>query len=51
MKLHFYKYDGAGNDFVLLDIRDDDPQLPPEPIAHLCHRRCGRGADGLMTLQ
>ena len=51
MKLHFYKYDGAGNDFVLLDIRDGDPQLTTEQIAHLCHRRFGIGADGLMTLQ
>lgn len=51
MKLHFYKYDGAGNDFVLLDIRDNDPQLTTGQIAHLCHRRFGIGADGLMTLQ
>lgn len=51
MKLHFYKYDGAGNDFVLLDIRECDPQLTVEQIAHLCHRRFGIGADGLMTLQ
>ena len=51
MKLHFCKYDGAGNDFVLFDVRDGDPQLTTEQIAHLCHRRFGIGADGLMTLQ
>lgn len=50
MNLHCYKFDGAGNDFVLLDIRKSDPQLTTEQIAHLCHRRFGVGADGLMTL-
>lgn len=48
--LHFYKFDGAGNDFVLLDIRSHNPQLTTEQIAHICHRRFGVGADGLMTL-
>ena len=48
--MHFYKFDGAGNDFVLLDIRENDPQLTTEQIASLCHRRFGIGADGLMTL-
>lgn len=50
MSIHFYKYDGAGNDFVLLDIRENDPHLTEEQIAHICHRRFGVGADGLMTL-
>lgn len=50
MSIHFYKYDGAGNDFVLLDIRENNPQLTEEQIAHICHRRFGVGADGLMTL-
>ncbi|MBP5548701.1 MAG: diaminopimelate epimerase [Bacteroidales bacterium] len=48
--LQFYKYDGAGNDFVLLDIREYDPELNVEQIARICHRRFGIGADGLMTL-
>lgn len=46
----FYKYDGAGNDFVLIDVREDDPHLTTEQIARICHRRFGVGADGLMTL-
>ncbi len=50
MQLDFYKYDGAGNDFVVLDIRQHDPKLSTATIAHLCHRRFGVGADGLMTL-
>lgn len=49
-KLPFYKFDGAGNDFVLVDIRHNDPHLSTEQIARICHRRYGVGADGLMTL-
>ena len=48
--MHFYKFDGAGNDFVLMDIRGNDPKLSTEAIAQICHRRFGVGADGLMTL-
>ena len=48
--MQFYKFDGAGNDFVLVDIRQHDPKLTTEQIAHICHRRFGVGADGLMTL-
>ncbi|MDY5969800.1 MAG: diaminopimelate epimerase [Bacteroidales bacterium] len=50
MKLTFYKFDGAGNDFILLDTRKNDPRLEAGQIARLCHRRFGIGADGLMTL-
>lgn len=50
MKQTFYKFDGAGNDFILLDTRKGDPCLSTEQIARLCHRRFGIGADGLMTL-
>ncbi|MCR4660120.1 MAG: diaminopimelate epimerase [Bacteroidales bacterium] len=49
-RLHFYKYDGAGNDFVLLDIRENPVTLSQNQIERLCHRRIGIGADGLMTL-
>lgn len=50
MEIDFLKYDGAGNDFVLVDIRGLDPKLTQKQIAHICHRRFGVGADGLMTL-
>lgn len=46
----YYKFDGAGNDFILLDIRRESVPLDPERVARLCHRRFGIGADGLMTL-
>lgn len=52
MKLHFYKYQGAGNDFVLIDNRDNHIQnVDKQSIAKLCDRRFGIGADGLMLLE
>ena len=50
MILDFHKFDGAGNDFILLDARKEVPELSPQTIAHICHRRFGVGADGLMLL-
>lgn len=51
MKLHFYKYHGAGNDFILLDNRSGDVILDKAQIEALCNRHTGIGADGLMLLQ
>jgi diaminopimelate epimerase len=49
---HFYKYQGAGNDFVLIDNRDQHFQYKDNQIVlHLCDRRFGVGGDGLMLLQ
>ena len=51
MQIQFYKYHGAGNDFILLDNRDERySQLTEPQIAWLCHRHVGIGADGLMLL-
>ena len=50
MKLHVYKYQGAGNDFVIIDNRQGKFTLTPEQVHWLCDRRFGIGADGLMTL-
>ena len=50
MTFEFYKFDGAGNDFVVIDNREGDIRLTTEQVARLCHRRFGIGADGLMTL-
>lgn len=49
-ELTFYKFDGAGNDFVLLDVRQNACELSERLVAHICHRRLGVGADGLMAL-
>ena len=50
MKIEFWKYEGAGNDFVLLDLRGANFEPTPEQIHSLCDRRRGIGADGLMIL-
>ena len=47
----FYKYQGAGNDFLIADNRNGELQLSTEQIAALCDRRYGVGADGLMLLE
>lgn len=47
----FYKYHGAGNDFLIADNREGAITLSPDAIAALCHRRYGIGADGLMLLE
>ena len=47
----FYKYQGAGNDFLIADNRDGGLHLTVEQIAALCDRRYGVGADGLMLLE
>lgn len=52
MQIEFYKYQGTGNDFVVLDNRDEKYSgLSSRQIKLLCHRRFGVGGDGLMLLQ
>ena len=49
--MKFYKYQGAGNDFLIADNRDGSICLTTEQIAAVCDRRYGVGADGLMLLE
>jgi len=51
MTLKFWKMNGAGNDFVMLDNRDLALQLTGQTIAQLCDRHRGVGADGLLMVE
>jgi diaminopimelate epimerase len=51
MQFEFFKYQGTGNDFILLDNRSGQYNgIPEKQIKFLCNRRFGVGADGLMLL-
>ena len=52
MEIHFDKYQGAGNDFILLDNREGKfTNLTMEQRKSLCNRYMGIGADGLILLE
>jgi diaminopimelate epimerase len=51
MQINFYKYQGTGNDFVILDNRTGAySSLTRQQVHAICKRRFGVGADGLMML-
>ncbi len=49
--IHFWKMNGAGNDFVMLDNRTLAHDLTKDQIARLCDRHRGVGADGLIAVE
>ena len=53
VKIPFYKYQATGNDFVIIDhftTRFFDA-ISTDQVAHMCDRRFGIGADGLMIIE
>ena len=46
----FFKYQGLGNDFIVLDRRESGRDIDVETSRWLCDRRLGVGADGVLAL-
>ena len=50
-QVYFYKYQGLGNDFIMVDNRHtSDPIFSSEEAVALCDRRFGIGGDGIIFL-
>ncbi len=47
MKIKFYKYQATGNDFIIIDAREENLVLEKKDIQFLCDRHFGIGSDGL----
>lgn len=54
-RVHFGKYHGLGNDFIIVDLRTVDPELrarmqDPAIVRATCDRRFGVGGDGVLAI-
>lgn len=48
--MRFSKYQGTGNDFVMIEDLDDRLDLSADAVQAICDRRFGVGADGVIRL-
>lgn len=46
--MKFYKYHALGNDYIVLDPKDQIPHISGADIISICDRHCGVGADGIL---
>lgn len=51
MRIEFHKYEGAGNDFVMLDNRSGDLSLSTAQLKKLADRHFGVGSDGVILIE
>ncbi|KAL8573352.1 hypothetical protein ACOMHN_032814 [Nucella lapillus] len=51
MKLPFSKYEGAGNNFIFIDMTTSQYDITPQQIQDMCRWKTGVGADGLIMLK
>ncbi|XP_076452227.1 diaminopimelate epimerase-like [Babylonia areolata] len=49
--LPFSKYEGAGNDFIVMDMTSFQHRLSDHQVRRMCSRKSGIGADGVLVLQ
>ncbi len=48
MQVHFKKYHGLGNDYIVIDPNIVDVNLTPDSIRLICDRNYGVGSDGIL---
>ena len=48
MEVHFSKYHGLGNDYLVVDPNVQDIGLTPDVIRLICDRNFGIGSDGIL---
>ncbi len=51
VEISFHKYQGTGNDFIIIDDRSKSFPISDKDIQKLCDRRFGVGADGLILIR
>jgi diaminopimelate epimerase len=51
VQISFFKYQGTGNDFIMIDNRNGAVQLSVEQIIHVCDRKFGIGSDGVVLIE